>query len=208
MDWLIENWDLLLRATWQHAELVALSLAVALVLALAIGIAVRHHPVLSTVVTTLSGLLYTVPSLALFAILVPIVGLGVVTAVIGLTIYAFLILTRNVAAGLRQVPADVIDAATGMGMSARRILWTVELPLAAPVIVAGLRIASSTTISAATIAAYINAGGLGSIILTGIAQAFMVKIALGALVAAVMAIGVDLGLARLEARLRTHAAAA
>jgi osmoprotectant transport system permease protein len=208
MDWLVENWDLLLRATWQHAGLVALSLAVALVLALAIGIAVRRHPVLSALVTTISGLLYTIPSLALFAILVPIVGLGAVTAVIGLTIYALLILTRNVAAGLHQVPAEIIDAATGMGMSPRRILWTVELPLAAPVIVAGLRIASSTTISAATIAAYINAGGLGSIILTGIAQAFMVKIALGALVAAVMAIGVDLALARLEARVRARAAVA
>jgi osmoprotectant transport system permease protein len=208
MDWLVENWDLLLRATWQHAGLVALSLGVALVLALAIGIAVRRHPVLSALVATISGLLYTIPSLALFAILVPIVGLGAVTAVIGLTIYALLILTRNVAAGFHQVPATVMDAAVGMGMSPRRILWTIELPLALPVIIAGLRVASSTTIRAATIAAYINAGGLGAIILTGIAQAYMVKIALGALVAAMMAITVDLGLARLELRLRARMEAA
>jgi osmoprotectant transport system permease protein len=204
MDWLVENWDLLLRATAQHIVLVALALAAALVLALALGIAVRHRPALSALIVAVSGVLYTIPSLALFAVLVPIVGLGAPTAVIGLTTYALLILTRNVAAGFRQVPETVIDAASGMGMSARRILWTVELPLAAPVIVAGLRVAATTTISAATIAAYINAGGLGSIILTGIAQAFIVKIGLGALVAALLAITTDLALARLEGRLRAR----
>jgi len=208
MDWLAENWDLLLRAAWQHVVLVVLSLAVALILALATGIAVRNRPALSALVSALSGVLYTIPSLALFAILVPIVGLGAVTAVIGLTIYAFLILTRNVGVGFREVPESVIDAARGMGMGSRRILWTIELPLALPVIVSGLRIASSTTISAATIAAYINAGGLGTIILTGIAQSFIVKIALGALVAALLAISTDLGLARLESRLRLRSAGA
>jgi osmoprotectant transport system permease protein len=207
MDWLAENWDLLLRAAWEHVVLVVLSLLVALALALAVGIAVRHRPGLSAPVSAVSGVLYTIPSLAVFAILVPVVGLGAVTAVIGLTIYAFLILTRNVAVGFRQVPETVIDAALGMGMGAGRILWTIELPLALPVIVAGLRIAASTTISAATIAAYINAGGLGAIILTGIAQAYIVKIALGALVAALLAIGADLGLAHLESRLRTRLAA-
>jgi osmoprotectant transport system permease protein len=208
MDWLAENWDLLLRAAWQHVVLVVLSLAVALILALATGIAVRNRPALSALVSALSGVLYTIPSLALFAILVPIVGLGAVTAVIGLTIYAFLILTRNVGVGFREVPETVIDAARGMGMGPRRILWTIELPLALPVIVSGLRIASSTTISAATIAAYINAGGLGTIILTGIAQSYIVKIALGALVAALLAISTDLGLARLESRLRLRLDAA
>ena len=208
MNWLAENWDLLLRAAWQHVVLVALSLAVALALALAAGIAVRNRPALSALVSAVSGVLYTIPSLALFAILVPIVGLGAVTAVIGLTIYAFLILTRNVGVGFREVPETVIDAARGMGMGPRRILWTIELPLALPVIVSGLRIASSTTISAATIAAYINAGGLGTIILTGIAQSFIVKIALGALVAALLAISTDLGLARLESRLRLRSAGA
>jgi len=208
MGWLAENWDLLLRAAWQHVVLVALSLAVALALALAAGIAVRNRPALSALVSAVSGVLYTIPSLALFAILVPIVGLGAVTAVIGLTIYAFLILTRNVGVGFREVPETVIDAARGMGMGPRRILWTIELPLALPVIVSGLRIASSTTISAATIAAYINAGGLGTIILTGIAQSFIVKIALGALVAALLAISTDLGLARLESRLRLRLAGA
>jgi osmoprotectant transport system permease protein len=206
MGWLVENWDLLLRAACEHVVLVASSLALAFVLALAVGIAVRHRPGLSALVSALSGVLYTIPSLALFALLVPVVGLGAPTAVIGLTIYGFLILTRNVAVGFGQVPDSVIDAARGMGMGQYRILWAVELPLALPVIVAGLRIAASTTISAATIAAYINAGGLGSIILTGIAQSFIVKIALGALVAGLLAITVDLGLARLESRLRARQA--
>jgi osmoprotectant transport system permease protein len=207
LDWIVENWDLLLRAAWQHVGLVLVSLAVASALALAIGIAVRQRPHVSALVSAVSGVLYTIPSLALFALLVPIVGLGVVPAVIGLTTYALLILTRNVAAGFEQVPASVIDAARAMGMPPGRILWRVELPLALPVIVAGLRVASTTTISAATIAAYINAGGLGAIILTGIQQAFPVKIALGALVAAALAIGVDLALAGLERRLRDRGAA-
>jgi osmoprotectant transport system permease protein len=207
MDWLVENWDLLLRAAGQHVALVALSLAAALVLALATGIAVRHRPALAAVVSAVSGVLYTIPSLALFAILVPIVGLGTVTAVIGLTTYAFLILTRNVTAGFQQVSPSVVEAATAMGMAPRRILWRIELPLALPVIVAGLRVASTTTISAATIAAYVNAGGLGSIILTGIQQAFALKILFGALVAAALAIGVDTALARLERRLHREATA-
>lgn len=206
MDWLAENWDLLLGAAVQHVGLVLSSLGAALVLALAIGIAVRRRPALSGVVGAVSGLLYTIPALALFALLVPVVGLGAVPAVIGLTSYALLILTRNVAAGFRQVPAAAIEAATAMGMTPAGILWRIELPLAAPVIVAGLRVASTTTISAATIAAYINAGGLGAIILTGIQQAFAFKILLGALVAAALAIGVDLALAALERRLRGAAA--
>ena len=206
MDWLDENWDLLLRAAGQHVVLVFLSLTVALALALAIGIAVRRRPRIAAVVGAVSGLLYTIPALALFAVLVPIVGLGTVPAVIGLTTYALLILTRNVAAGFQQVPASVIDAAVAMGMAPGSILWRIELPLALPVIIAGLRVASTTTISAATIAAYINAGGLGAIILTGIQQAFALKIAFGALVAAALAIGVDLALAAAERRLQARGA--
>src|SRR5258707_6231772 len=133
MDWLVENWDLLLRAAWQHVGLLFLSLAVALSLALVIGIAVRRHPTLSAIVSAVSGVLYTIPALALFAVLVPIVGLGTVPAVIGLTTYALLILTRNVAAGFQQVPASIVDAAVAMGMGPRRILWRIELPLALPV---------------------------------------------------------------------------
>ncbi|MBV8168710.1 MAG: ABC transporter permease [Alphaproteobacteria bacterium] len=206
MDWLVENWDLLLRAAGQHVVLVFLSLTVALALALAIGIAVRRRPRIAAVVGAVSGLLYTIPALALFAVLVPIVGLGTVPAVIGLTTYALLILTRNVAAGFQQVPASVIDAAVAMGMAPGSILWRIELPLALPVIIAGLRVASTTTISAATIAAYINAGGLGAIILTGIQQAFALKIAFGALVAAALAIGVDLALASAERHLQARGA--
>lgn len=204
MSWLGENWDLVLRATGEHLLLVVVALAVALGLALAIGILVRRRPALRAFVMAVTGILYTIPSLALFALLVPIVGLGTLTAIIGLASYALLILTRNVITGLEQVPADVIDAATGMGMGPARILWRVELPLALPVIVAGLRIAATTTIGAAAIAAYINAGGLGSLILTGIAQAFPLKIAVGAAVAAMLAIAADFGLAALERRARTR----
>src|SRR5258707_7392698 len=106
MDWLVENWDLLLRAAWQHVGLVFLSLAVALSLALAIGIAVRRHPTLSAIVSAVSGVLYTIPALALFAVLVPIVGLGTVPAVDRIPHHARPIPTRNCAARVQQMPAS------------------------------------------------------------------------------------------------------
>ncbi|MBI2457270.1 MAG: ABC transporter permease, partial [candidate division NC10 bacterium] len=146
-------------------------------------------------------------SLALFALLIPLVGLGRVPAIIGLVAYSLLILIRNIATGLREVPADVVEAALGMGMSPWQLLLTIELPLAMPVIIAGLRIATVTVIGIATIAAYINAGGLGTLIFTGIAQDFPAKIVVGAGLASAMAVGADAGLSRLERRLRARRAA-
>jgi osmoprotectant transport system permease protein len=118
-----------------------------------------------------------------------------------------LILIRNVATGIRDVPADVIDAARGMGMNARQLLWRVELPLAFPVIVAGLRVAAVTVISVTVAAAYVNAGGLGAIILEGIQTDHAPKIWVGALTACALAVVVDLSLALTERRLQRHRAA-
>lgn len=154
-----------------------------------------------------TALLYTIPSLALFALLIPVVGLGRTPAVIGLVAYSLLILVRNIATGLREVPADVVEAARGMGFGPRELLLRVELPLAMPVIVAGLRVATVTVIGIATIAAYINAGGLGTLIFAGIQQQFAAKIIVGGLGAAAMAIAADVALSDLERRLRASRAA-
>jgi osmoprotectant transport system permease protein len=153
------------------------------------------------------ALLYTIPSLALFALLIPLVGLGKVPAVIGLVSYSLLVLIRNIATGIREVPADTIEAAAGMGFDPWQVLLRVELPLAMPVIIAGLRVATVTVIGIATIAAYINAGGLGRLIFDGIQQAFPVKIVVGGGLTSAMAIAADLGLTRLEERLRASRAA-
>ena len=150
----------------------------------------------------ISGFLYTIPTLAFLALLIPIVGLGRTNAIIAMVAFSLLILVRNITTGIRTVPADVVDSARGMGMSPLQILAQVELPLASPVIVAGLRVAAVTVISVTVVAAYINAGGLGTLIFNGIAGDHPPKIWAGALTACALAIAVDLSLAAIERRLR------
>jgi osmoprotectant transport system permease protein len=194
-------------AVWQHLVLVAVSLAIAFAISLVVGIWASHRPWLYPPVMGVTALLYTIPSLALFALLIPVVGLGRVPAIIGLVAYSLLILIRNVATGIREVPADVIDAARGMGFGDSELLLRIELPLAMPLIIAGLRVAAVTVIEIATIAAYINAGGLGRLIFDGIQQAFPAKILTGAALASAMAVLADVGFAGLERRLRASRAA-
>lgn len=204
MKWIYRNVDTILIALLEHVTMVAIALAISLVISLGLGIWTARRPQLYGAVMSIAAILYTVPSLALFAILIPFVGLGVVPAIIGLVAYSILILTRNIATGLREVPADILEAATGMGYAPFQRLLRIELPLAMPVIVAGIRIAAVTQIGVATIAAYINAGGIGTIIFAGINQRFPEKILVGALLASFLAIGCDLSLARLERRLKAR----
>jgi osmoprotectant transport system permease protein len=202
VSWALAHLDDIGQAVWEHLVLVVLSVAIAFAISLAAGIALSRHRRSCAVVLGVTSILYTLPSLALFALLIPVVGLGRVPAVIGLVAYSLLILIRNVATGIREVPADVVEAATGMGLSRRQLLLRIELPLAMPAIIAGLRIATVTVIAIATVAAYINAGGLGTLIFSGINQNFPAKIAVGAFLASLMAVAADAGLAALERGLR------
>jgi len=171
------------------------------VISLAAGIWASRRPRVYAPVMAFTALLYTIPSLALFALLIPLVGLGRTPAIIGLVSYSLLILIRNIATGLREVPADVVEAARGMGFGPWQLLVRIELPLAMPVIIAGVRIATVTVIGIATIAAYINGGGLGRLIFDGIQQAFPAKIITGGVLASLTAIAADVGFTRLERRL-------
>ena len=207
MSWTFRNLDNLGIALWEHIVLVAISIAIAFAISLALGIWASRRPRVYAVVVGIAALLYTIPSLALFAMLIPLLGLGAKPAITGLVAYSILILVRNIATGLREVPADIVDAASGMGFNKVQRLWQIELPLALPVIVAGLRIAIVTQIGIATIAAYINAGGLGALIFSGINQRFPEKILAGAAVASLLAIAADRGLAYVERRLRAAQAA-
>jgi len=146
--------------------------------------------------------LYTIPALALFALLIPLMGLGKTPAITALVLYSLLILVRNVAIGIREIPGELIEAADGMGYGPWRRLLRIELPLALPVIVAGVRITAVTQISVATVAAYINAGGLGDIIFQGITQDFTTKIVVGARLTSLLAIAADESLKGVERRLR------
>jgi osmoprotectant transport system permease protein len=195
MKWLLRNWTDVAYALWEHITISVTALTIAFALSLLIGIAAARRP-------RLSGFLYTIPTLAFLAFLIPLVGLGRSNAIITMVAFSLMILIRSVAAGIREVPADVIDAARGMGMNAKQILWRIELPLALPLIVAGLRVSAVTVISVTVVAAYVNAGGLGTLIFNGIASDHPAKIWTGALTACALAISVDLLLAGLERRLQ------
>ena len=202
MSWFLRNWDQVAIALWEHVTISLTALSIAFALSLAIGIAAARHERIYAAALAVAGFLYTIPTLAFLALLIPVVGLGRTNAIIAMVAFSLLILIRNVAIGIRNVPTDVVDAARGMGMSAAQILARVELPLAMPVIVAGLRVAAVTVISVTVVAAYVNAGGLGTLIFNGIASDHPPKIWAGALTACALAVSVDLALAAVERSLR------
>jgi len=195
-------------ALGEHLVIAGSALAIAFAFSLVIGIAAARNPRVFDVAMAVSGILYTIPTLAFLALLIPVVGLGKTNAIICMVAFSLMILVRNIATGIREVPAEMTDAARGMGMNSTQILWKVELPLALPVIVAGLRISAVTVISVTVVAAYVNAGGLGTIIFNGIASDHPPKILTGALAACLLAIAVDTSLAALERRLKSRHASA
>lgn len=186
-------------------ELTAVSLAIACVIAIPLGIAVAQWSQLRTPVFGVLGVIYTIPSLALLALLVPFEGLGFLTAITALAAYAQMILVRNIYTGINGVDPFALEAARGMGMNARQIFWRVQAPLAMPVALGGLRIATVSIIGIANVAAWINAGGLGSLVLDGIERDYPDKALAGAIVAALLAIAADLSLRLLERRYRRYA---
>jgi osmoprotectant transport system permease protein len=203
MRWVPNHLPEIAEAFVQHLVLVVISVSIASAIALVLGIWGARRPAVYAVIVFLTGAIFVIPSLALFALLIPLLGLGLKPAILGLVSYCLLTLVRNVAAGLRAVPADVLDAAEGMGYAPRQRLLKIELPLALPFIISGVRIATVTVIGIATVAAYINAGGLGSIIFAGIDQRYPEKIIVGGLLTSFMAITADFLLSLLERRLRT-----
>jgi osmoprotectant transport system permease protein len=170
------------------------SLAIALVISLPLGILAARYRWLYPPLTAITGFFYTIPSFSMFALMIFVIGLSVgrTPAIIALVLYSLLVLIRNVVTGLDSVPPETKDAARGMGLTDRQILWKVELPLALPVIVAGMRIAFVTVIGIAVIGAYINAGGLGDLIFDGITRDFPTMYITGAVLATLLAVGADL----------------
>jgi osmoprotectant transport system permease protein len=161
-DWAGENIDRYGTPTVQHLEIVGLSVVIGFVIAFALALLAHRARWLQPPLLAATGVLYTIPSIAFFFLLLPITGLGRDTAVIVLAAYTLQIIYRNTILGLANVPASVKDAALGMGFTKRQILWRVELPLAIPEIIAGLRVAAVSTIAIATLAVFISAGGLGT----------------------------------------------
>jgi osmoprotectant transport system permease protein len=162
----------LLAAGREHVLLTVASVALAVLVAFPLAVLVRRYRVLMAPVLTTSGVLYTIPSLALISLLWPVFGLSPMTVVLALALYALLVVLRNTVVGLDEVDPAVVDAARGMGMGRRAILWRVELPLALPTIVAGIRIATVSTVGLVTIGALVGYGGFGGLILSGFQQNF------------------------------------
>jgi osmoprotectant transport system permease protein len=160
-DWIVNNWHRYEHPFWQHVYLTLIAVLVGFVIAGALAIFAHRRRWLIPPITTVTGVMYTIPSLSLFFLLQPLTGRGNTTALIALVSYTLLIIFRNVLAGLDNVAPETRDAAIGLGLTGRQMLWRVELPLALPEIMAGLRIAATTTVGLATLAFFAGAGGLG-----------------------------------------------
>jgi len=196
-----DNRSYVLQRLVEHVQLCGVSLGVAFLIAVPLGILLSRYARAATPTLGTLGAIYTIPSIALFGLLVPFLGIGTLPAVVALVIYAQFILVRNIVAGLNGVDPAIIEAARGMGMSPLQILARVELPLALPVIVAGLRIATVTVIAVATVATYIAAGGLGDVLADSIQKIQSLasaEIEAGALALALLAIVADLILRAVE----------
>jgi osmoprotectant transport system permease protein len=161
-EWAKDNIDRFGTPTVQHLELVVISVLLGFALAFALALLAHRRRFLQPPLLAATGVLYTIPSLAFFFLLLPLTGLGKDTAIIALAAYTLQIIYRNTMLGLANVPDSVKDAARGMGLTDRQILWRIELPLAVPEIIAGLRIAVVSTVAIATLAVFISAGGLGT----------------------------------------------
>jgi osmoprotectant transport system permease protein len=200
-SWIGDHLDDIRDALLQHVQLTVLAVGLGLLLAFPLALAAIRWPRLYGPILGFTGVLFTIPSLALFILLIPFTGLSIRTALIGLTMYTLLILVRNMVEGLRGVDRDVREAAEAMGYTPARRLVQVELPLALPVIMAGVRIATVTTIGLVTVTALIGWGGLGQLFIDGFTLNFSTPIVVGLVLSALLAFTADLLLVGLQHQL-------
>jgi osmoprotectant transport system permease protein len=187
----VKNQALILKLTLEHIKITVIAVSISTLIGVIIGILVTRYKRAATPVIGIAGILYTIPSLALFGMLIPFIGIGLKPTLIALILYSQLALIRNTFVGITHIDPSIREAGRGMGMSSWQFLRMVELPVALPVIMAGIRTAAVMNIGTATIAAYIGAGGLGWLIFRGIASVNTEQIVAGALPVTLLAIGVD-----------------
>ena len=191
LNYFVNNLNLILKLTVEHMKITVIAVSISTVIGVAIGILITRFRRAATPVIGIAGIIYTIPSLALFGMLIPFIGIGIKPALIALILYSQLALIRNTFVGIVHIDSAIREAGRGMGMSPLQFLRMVELPVALPVIMAGIRTAAVMNIGTATIAAYIGAGGLGWLIFRGIASVNTEQIVAGALPVTLLAIGVD-----------------
>lgn len=191
IEYCIKNIGLILKLTVEHIEITLIAVSISTVIGVAIGIYITRHQRAAAAVIGVAGVLYTIPSLALFGMLIPFIGIGLKPTLIALILYSQLALVRNTFVGIVHIDPSIREAGKGMGMSNWQFLRMVEIPVALPVIMAGIRTAAVMNIGTATIAAYIGAGGLGWLIFRGIASVNSEQIIAGAVPVILLAVGVD-----------------
>ena len=198
MQYILDRPDLVLNGVIEHVYITVISVFLASLVGVALGVLITRIRALYDPVLTIAGVIYTIPSLAMFVLMIPLLGIGFSSAVVALVLYSLLVLIRNTAVGIDSVDPNIIEAARGMGMPSMGILVRVELPLALPIIFAGVRIAAVSAISLATIAAFIGAGGIGDLLFEGMSSQRDDKIVAGAFAASVMALGAEVLLRQIE----------
>jgi osmoprotectant transport system permease protein len=200
MSYLINNLDLVGKLFLQHLQLTLIVLFFALIIGIPLGVALARIKWLQGPVMGVLGVIYTIPSLSLFVLLIPVFGLGTTPAVVALTAYAQLLLVRNWLVGLTSINPAVLEAARGMGMSGWQRFWQVEFPLALPMLLVGVRLVVLSSIGIGTIAAFINAGGLGVLLFEGVITANYNKIFSGAVAVTVLSLTANYGIRTIERR--------
>jgi osmoprotectant transport system permease protein len=198
----LANASLIWRLTLEHLQISVISCLLAILTACPLGVLVSRLRWLASPVLAAAGIFYTIPSVALFALLIPVLGLGAKPTVLALVLYSQLALIRNTAVGINEVEAPLLQAAQGMGMTNAQRFWRVEVPLAIPVIFAGVRTATVMAIGLASIAAYIGAGGLGVLIFQGISTGNTDQILTGAVAVSILALLADAALSSTQRMLR------
>lgn len=197
-SYIIGHWDYILGLVWVHLKITGTAMFFAILIAVPVGILLTHFRKLSSIVIGAVGILQTIPSLALLALMIPFFGIGFKPAVIALFLYALLPIVRNTYIGVRGVTPELVEAARGLGMTRLQVLIKVQVPIALPVIIAGIRTSTVICVGTATIAALIGSGGLGSLIYRGLQQLKATLIVTGALFSAILALGLDYGLGAVE----------
>ena len=207
-DWIVANLDDIGERTWEHILMTVIAVVVGFLISFSLSLVIVRRRRLYGPIIGLSGLLYAIPSLGLFALLIPLTGVTLLTAEVALVSYTLLILVRNIVAGFDGVPREVVESAVGMGYGPWQLLWRVQLPLAMPTIVAGLRIATVTTVGLVAVTALIGQSNLGSLIIQrGIRASFPTAILVGAFGSVLLGLLADLGFVALQRRLTPWARA-
>lgn len=202
IDWIVDNLDEIGQRLGEHVVMVVAAVSIGFVVSFALALLARRFPRTYAPILAVTGTLYAIPSLALFVLLIPITGLTLTTGIVALVLYTLLILVRNIVTALEGVPPEVIEAANGMGYGPIQRFWRVELPIAVPVVVAGLRIATVTTVGLVAITTFIGIGGLGYLIInSGTRRFFPTSIYVGVVLCVLLAVLADLLLLWLQRRL-------